>query len=467
MTRTLKARLTLWNLWILASALTLFAVLLYAWLSTTMYGHHDDDLAEDARRVVEIVAASDAPVDALVRLEESGMGLPLLIVRNNRGEMIFRSSRLASTEPDIGEHSVLAHAAMQGVTTAQFFTVALADGLTRFICVPLTRPHGTYLQVGRSLGDVDLLLRIVLLGSAVLVPLVLVLTGFGAFASAKRALRPIDDIAASLESIQATDLSRRVDAAAPDEEVQRLTSSINHLLDRLNTSFTALKEFTADVSHQLQTPLTVMRGAIDVAKGGTAIDQRRVLDDLGAELEALTATLNDLRDYALADADSSSVRMAPVDVSTVFEEAADVVRALAEAHELACTVAISSGLRVWGNAVRLRQVLLNLGENAVQFTEPGGNLHITASAGGDHVALCVVDTGRGIAADALPQVFDRHFHVHAGGRSEGTGLGLAIVKRIVEAHRGKVEIDSSTGRGTIVRVTLPAATSRDRDMQAV
>ena len=462
MARTLKASITQWNLLILAAALTLFALLLYAWLSRTMYGHHDDDLAEDARRVVELLAASHAPVETLAGIEESRIGLPLLMVRNQQGEMIFRSSRLAATEPDIGQHSVLTHAAMQGAKTAQFFTVTLGAGVARFICVPLAKPEGTYLQVGRSLGDVALLLRIVVIASAVLVPLVLVLTGFGAFASAKRALRPIDEIAASLESIQATDLSRRIDARAPDDEVRRITSAINQLLDRLNTSFTALKEFTADVSHQLQTPLTVMRGSMDVATAGTAADHRRVLEEASAEVNALSATLDDLRDYALADAESVTRGMAPIDVSAVFEEAADVVRALAEAHDLSCTVSIRSDLRVWGNAVRLRQVLLNLGENAVEFTAAGGRVQIEVIEESAAVVLRVRDTGTGIVAENLPRVFDRHFHARESQNRPGSGLGLAIAKRVVEAHNGRISIVSSIGMGTTATVILPIADDQSK-----
>jgi two-component system OmpR family sensor kinase len=456
MSGTLKARLTLWNLAVLATALTLFAVLLYAWLARTMYGHHDDDLTEDAQRVVHALEASDAPLEALSAQERSRMGLTFLMVRNARGEIVFRTSRLAATEPDIGEHSVLVHAAMQGATDPQFFTVRLAQGLTRFICMPLANPAGTYLQVGRSLGDVDLLLRVVVVGSAVLVPLVLALTGFGAFVSTRRALRPIEHIASSLESIQATDLSRRIDGHASDEEVRRLNTSINHLLDRLNTSFTALKEFTADVSHQLQTPLTVMRGTIDVARNGAA-PRDALLDDLAKEVDALAATLHDLRDYALADAESSSGRMAPVDVSPVFEEAAEVVRALAEAHDVACAVSIVSRLHVWGNAVRLRQVLLNIGENAVQATSAGGRIDIRAHHENGDVVLQIADTGNGIPADVRPHIFDRSFRSGGAGSPARSGLGLAIVSRIVAAHHGRINVESTVGRGTTITVAIPAA----------
>ena len=462
MKRALRTRIAFWNLLIVASALSLFAVLLYIWVASTLYSHHDEDLAEETRRVLDTLSASALPLQTLAELDAAAATRPLLLVRDSEGEVVFRSSRLSEIEPDIGAHTVLTHAATGGATTTQFFTVRLARGPVRFICIPLAQPEGTYLQYGRSLGDVDDLLRVVIVASAVLVPIVITLTSFGGLAIAKRALAPIDHIAATLESIQATDLARRVAAHPTDSELTRLTSSINRLLDRLHKSFGTMKEFTAEVSHQLLTPLTVMRGTIDVARHGTNgnCDHGALLQDLGEEVDALSATLQDLRDYALADADSANAGSSPVDLSAVFEEAADVIRTLAEAHNICCDVRMQSGLLVWGNAVRLRQVLLNLGENAVQFTLPGGHISIDASSPqGDRVVLRIQDTGAGIAANVLPYVFDRHFHISRPGVASGSGLGLAIVKRIVEAHAGSIAIESTVGLGTTVLVTLPAASA--------
>ena len=461
MAPTLRARLTLWNLLIVASALALFALFLYAWLASTLYRHHDSDLAEDASRLADSLRLAPDPLEALAEMDAAGSVGPFLIVRGSDGQMRFRSPRLAAKEPDIGTHTVLMHAAMQGTTNAQFFTIHLARGPVRFICVPLLQPDDAYLQVGRPLGDVDVLLRVVMVASAVLIPLVILLTSFGGLTIAKHALAPIDQIGATLESIQATDLSRRVDPHTRDGEVTRLSASINRLLDRLQSSFGSMKEFTAEVSHQLQTPLTVMRGTIDVARddGRDASHYRDTLSELGEDVDALTATVQDLLDYALADADSASSRSEPVHISHVFDEAAELIRALAEAHEIACEIEIATGLTVWGNAVRLRQVLLNLGENAVQFTPPGGHVRITANGAGDCVVLNVSDSGPGIPADALPFVFERHFRVRRSDSRSGSGLGLAIVKRIVEAHGGRVSIQSTVGVGTNAVVTLPLAGS--------
>lgn len=457
MIATLKARTTFWNVLVVASALGLFATLLYLWLARTLYGHHDGDLHEEARRVVAALSSTADPIAALQSLDQQGTVAPFLMVRDSHGQMVFRSERLAKVEPDIGAHEVLTHAAASGATYEQFFTVQLARGPVRFTCVPLAHPDGTYLQLGRALGDVGMMLEVVTLASAVLIPIVISITSFGGFLIAKRALRPIDSIATALESIQATDLSRRVDPQAPDVEVKRLASSINQLLDRLNTSFGTMREFTADVSHQIQTPLTVMKGTIESARESTTPDNQRVLITLAEEVNALSATLQDLRDLALADADSSGPRGGPVCVSDVFVEAGELVGALAEAHGVTCETDIQPGLQVWGNAVRLRQLMLNLGENAVEFTPAGGRVRIEAARREGVVVAKVSDTGCGISPELLPQVFERHVHGRGQDSKARSGLGLAIVKRIVDAHGGAVVIHSEPGAGTTAMVTLPIA----------
>lgn len=464
MISTLRTRLTLLNIGIVTVAVSLFAILLYAWLARTLYGHHDQELADDAEWIAGELSRSGDPLRDLTALDAAERIGPLLVIRDSSGQTLFRSARLAASAPDIGEHTALLHAAMTGSTAPQFFTVSLQQGApARFICLPLARPGGTYLQLGRRLGDVGVMLQVMRLASLVLIPLVVVATSFGALFIAGRALAPIAGIAATLESIQATDLSRRVSAGPSDQEVGRLSASINHLLDRLQQSFASLQEFTADVSHQLLTPLTIMKGSVDVALGAPrdSVEYQRVLGDIGEEVDALTATLQDVSDFSVAGAESEAETRERVDVSGVFQEAAELLRLYAENSRITCHVAVEPALHVWGSRIRLRQLVLNLGENAVQFTPEGGQVWLTLARERekDRAVLTVRDEGAGIASQALPHVFERRYSSgHRRGR-RGRGLGLALVKRIVEAHRGAISISSTPGAGTTVRVELPTTTA--------
>ena len=458
--RTLRARLTVWYIAIVTGALILFAVLLYAWLARTLYAHHDHELLDDAARLAQSLEGGPEPLAVLASLDASQRVGPLLMVRDSTGATVFRSSRLASSEPDIGEHTALQHAAMRGSTAAEFFTVRLERGApVRFICLPLSRPTGTYLQLGRRLGDVDLLLRVVLIASLSLIPVVAILTSYGGLFVARRALAPIDGIAATLESIQATNLSRRVSAGAADAEISRLSASINQLLDRLQRAFASLREFSADVSHQMQTPLTIMKSGVDVTLSArrTPEEYEQNLRELTDEIDALAATVRDVREFSLTDVETSGPARERVDLTAVFIEAVDLIGVLAEERTMTCASAVDEGVEVWGNRIRLRQLLLNLGENAIQYSPVGGEARFTLRRAGRHAAITIADSGPGIAAETLPRVFERRYRGEAGRPGGGTGLGLALAKRTVEAHGGEITIESPAAGGTIVTVTLPLA----------
>ena len=458
--KTLRARLTVWYIAIVTAALILFAVLLYAWLARTLYGHHDHELLDDAARLAQSLDGAPEPLAVLATLDASQRVGPLLMVRDSGGATVFRSARLASSEPDIGEHTALQHAAMRGSTSAEFFTVRLERGApVRFICLPLAHPTGTYLQLGRRLGDVDLLLRVVLLASLSLIPVVVILTSYGGLFVAKRALAPIGGIAATLESIQATDLSRRVSTGAADAEISRLSASVNQLLDRLQRAFATMREFSADVSHQMQTPLTVMKSGVDVTLSArrTPEEYERTLGDLTDEIDALAATVRDVREFSLTEIESSGSARARVDLTAVFMEAVELIAVLADERSIRCISSAEPGVEVWGNRIRLRQLLLNLGENAIKFTPPGGHARFELARATGHAVIMISDSGPGIAADALPRVFERRYRGDPARAGGGSGLGLALARRTVEAHGGEIAIESPARGGTMVTARLPLA----------
>ena len=456
---SLRARLTLWNLLIVASALSLFAVLLYSSFARRVYSHHDEELADDAARLLAVVGGASDPRAVTNGFRRIDAGQMLAMLRDRQGRLLFRSSRLTEFEPGIGEHQAFVHAAARAPAKPQFFTVQLQKaGTVRFICLPASKEGNTFLQLGQPLGDVNQTLGFLRQATVVLIPLVMVLTSFGGLIIARRALAPVDAIAKTLEEIQATDLDRRIEPVPHDEELRRMVVSLNRLLDRLARAFASLREFAADASHQLQTPLTVMKGSLDVALSSRPdpAAYRTVLTQISEEIDVLTAVLSDLRALSLADAGYRADTAKCVDASRVFQEAAEIVQALGEAADVAVDVSIAPALTVWGDEVRLQQIVLNLGDNAVKYSPRRGTIRIAASARGDHVQLVVADTGTGIAPEDLPHIFDR-FYRGRGADVAGSGLGLAIVKRIVNAHGGRVEAANNQQGGATFTVYLPLA----------
>ncbi|HXG55142.1 MAG TPA: ATP-binding protein [Vicinamibacterales bacterium] len=458
---SLRARLTAWYVAVLAVALFLFATLLYTSLSRQLYSHHDEELTAEAAQITSLLSHVDSPDRMAAALEPVRRGEALVLILNGSGDMLFRSAALQAGEPALAQHEVLVHAATRGATHAQFFTTALdSAGTTRFICLPLPNPKGLYLQVGQPIGDVGETLRFVKIASLVLIPVVLALTSVGGLVIARRALAPMERIRMTLEAIQAEDLSRRIDVHPRELELGQLVGTLNQLLDRLARAFASLREFAGDASHQLQTPLTVMKGSIEVALSTPrdSMAYRDVLEQVAQEADTMSAILLDLRALSLADAPVSSVARPALQLSEVVTEAADLIVALAEAADLAVDVSIESGIFVRGDAVRLQQVVLNLGENAVKYSHAGGRIAIGLTRHGSDAVLTVTDSGVGIDHSDLPHIFERFYRSRrAGHGAEGTGLGLAIARRIVEAHGGRIAVQSRPNAGASFTVRLPLA----------
>jgi signal transduction histidine kinase len=443
---------------ILGLTLGLFAALLYVALSRTLYRHHDDELNEQAMSLADVLANGPLTEPRITDvLAGSRAASRFVMLRDNKGELLYRSPVLQFAEPNIGRHEALIHAAAHGAHEPQFFTATLEhSGPVRFVCIPLNMSANAYLQVGNPLGDVPSTLHAILLACLAIVPLVLVLTSFGGWMIARRALAPMQSIDATLQAIQATDLSQRINVATPDEELTRLVTTLNQLLDRLDHAFRGLRQFAGDVSHQLQTPLTLMQGAVDVAlQNRDEAESTRALADVAEEIREMSAVIAGLRDLAVADAPQPLERL---DFSEAVREASEIIGALGESKQIAVSSHIMPKVTVKGDKIRLKQIALNLGDNAVKYTPPGGHVTIDLSTSNGHAILRVTDSGAGIDRQHLPYVFDRFYRVDASRAGKhGTGLGLAIVKRIAELHGGSIGVDSQPNTGSTFTVTLPLA----------
>ena len=272
---------------------------------------------------------------------------------------------------------------------------------------------------------------------------------------ARRALSPMRSITSTLEEIQATDLARRVEVHATDAEVSELVGTLNHLLDRLQRAFESLRQFAGDVSHQIQTPLTIMKSTVESALGSAhQANDRALLESLVEEVDELSAIVVDLQAFALADAPVRSATQ--VDLSHLVAEAADIIAALGELRGVTVTAHVEPEVMVRGDALRLKHVVLNLGDNAVKYTPDGGDVTIRLRAAAREALLDITDTGVGISPEHLPRLFDRLFRADAANRSAaGTGLGLAIAKRILDVHRGTIDVQSQAGLGSTFTVRLP------------
>jgi len=451
--RTLRGRLTGWYLLTVGLSLAAFAVLIYGAVARSLYRHHDEALTIEAQRLADALRgrtlASSEAAAALARVAD----IPAYVsLWGSDGATLYDSpDSRANVHPSCHRN---------GGDRPTFFTGdAGRAGPIRFVCAPLGPPPGPILQIGLPLGDVDRTLRAVALASVLMLPVVLGFTSFGGLLIARRALAPLDAIAATMREIQVTDLSRRVQVHPHEEELNRLVAVLNQLLARLEGAFGSMREFAADASHQLQTPLTVVKGSIEVAlsAGEGSLDVTALLSELLDEIDHMIVLVRDLHALSLADTGTARFSRTPVALSELIRASSEIIEALGESRQVSVRAEISDNLTVFGDEGHLRQVVLGLGENAVKFTPPGGRVQVRLTKDDRQAVLEVSDTGTGIDDCDLPHIFERFYRATRSDRSAGSGLGLAIAQRIVTAHGGTISAQSRVDEGSTFEVRLPLA----------
>ncbi|HLZ23107.1 MAG TPA: HAMP domain-containing sensor histidine kinase [Ktedonobacterales bacterium] len=282
------------------------------------------------------------------------------------------------------------------------------------------------------------------------------------------ALRPLRTMEQASRRIADGALSLRLEPPPAHDEIGNLARSFNIMVARLEETFARQKRFVADAAHELRTPLTALGGGLEMllmgADRGDVEASRRLMRGMYAETERMRRLVEDLLTLTRLDEGRAGLRLERIELGPLLEDVTEQARQLAKGQEIRCDVA--EGLPpVRADADRVRQVLLNVVENALKFTPAPGNVELVArpaknDAGGG-VAVEVRDTGAGISADALPHVFDRFYRAdparaRAGTRPGGSGLGLAIAKSLVEAQGGTISIASKEGAGTAITIVLPA-----------
>lgn len=295
-------------------------------------------------------------------------------------------------------------------------------------------------------------LRIALLALAVLLVTLLLSALLAGYV-----VRPLRRLAVAARRAGDGDLSVRVDERRRDE-IGQMAGAFNRMAERREQLEEARRRLVSDVSHELRNPLANIRGWLEAAQDGLADPDGRFLASLQEETIHLQRLVEDLHDLSLGDAGELRLDPVPVDLSAFTEQVVDAFRASAAAGGVTLTASAAPDTTVVADPVRLRQAVGNLVDNALRHTPVGGVVVVAGAPG----VIRVSDTGEGIGAEHLPQVFDRFRRVDAS-RSRatgGSGLGLAIVRQIVEAHDGTVAIESEVGRGTTVTVRLDSDTAR-------
>jgi signal transduction histidine kinase len=332
------------------------------------------------------------------------------------------------------------------------------------------RARWRYRVLHRVLGEFDvyvvasrqaylLPLGILTAAAALLLPLAAFVAARGARQGVAEALQPLERVTGETRAIGPSELGTRLTSPTGQAEVTELAESINRMLERVDRAHRALQSFTADASHELRTPLTHLRAQVQwaSAEGRTEVEIRDALGAMERELDRTTKLVEELLLIARGENRQLMLAHAAFDLTAVVEEVREITEAMAMEKKLEIRAEPGDAIKAIGDADRTRHILLNLASNAVRYT-PSGSVTFGTLRNGSEVGISVRDTGTGISPEHVDRIFDRFFRIDQSRSRElgGTGLGLAIARLFAELQGGRIEVDSTPGRGSTFTLWLPA-----------
>lgn len=454
---SLRWRLTLWHLGLTALGLLGLIWISYRMLSDSLRAEIDRTLAERANHVADALAViPNRPIEGISPEATDEFRSPGVYVQlfSLEGAVVAHSFNLGAQELPITP------ADLQRMYAGEaFYTTSEVAGQTvRLYHQPLRRGGVAVgaVQVGQSLAGLESTLGQLQFVYTVGAALVLLFGTVGGWALARVGLRPVTQVTqAAREIVRAEDLKQRVPYSGPMDEVGMLATMFNEMLDRLQTLFEGQRRFLAEAAHELRTPLASMLGNVDLlARFGEDAERRRetivALQRTGRHVARL---LDDLLLLAQAEAGWHLQRFSPVAIDDVFIEAYETAQL--SANGVTLKIQTCEPAQVHGDPDRLRQVFVNLMDNAVKYSPLGGTVTLDLGRRDGRVWARISDAGPGIPPEALPHLFTPFFRAPSEMHRSGAGLGLAIARWIVREHAGEVSIESVPGRGTTATFFLP------------
>ena len=477
--RSIRARLTL--AWTAASigSLFVFSVALLAVRREILLQQLEERVQVEAQHIVraidlarttgtEPVFGQSDPLAARTVGQRMGAFLSMLdgyvLVQDSTGYDIYASPQVQALS--ISDRDLFSEAARESRAgnVIQRVTLFNDEVLLAARDVPLSDNARYRVYAALSTGEIAEAIESIAWTMVVVSPFLVAVSVLFAWIISGRVFRPIDRIIDQVEAItDGRSLHRRLAIGAAGEELSRLSATLNAFIERIETSFGALRRFTADASHELKTPLAVMRADVERAMHPTATetDQAVALEEALQQVTRMADLVDSLLTLARADEGRFDLYREPVELTPLTNEVVETARLLGEDAGLVILAPHIENAEVLGDLTRLRQLFLNLVTNAIKYTPRGGTVEITVHRDESVVRVAVRDTGIGIAAADLPFVFERFWRADRvrsrASERGGFGLGLAISYWIAQAHGGSLDVQSRLGRGSTFTVTLPLA----------
>jgi len=459
-TRSLRFRITAWYAGLLAGALLIFGVSVYLGLERYLYWNLQRTLTAESRTIgtqllsqhpfkrtnwleTEIEEAYAPAVNShFIRVIQQGVGV--VYVSGPPKDSSFDPTQVPLPNIDQESSRKIRIEGRRLLIEGQGFTTP--DG-TRFI-----------VESGAPYQQIEVVLHGLLLTFAFYMPFIIFVAVGSGYWLMRRSLQPVDEITRRAEGITSTNLSERLPVIETGDELERLSISLNRMIERLDDAFQHINRFSADASHELRTPLTILQLELEgIAQSHIS---PTLTDQIGSALEEthrMSHIVESLLAISRLDAGEAKMEMTRLDLGQLAAATTDQMRLLAEEKSIRLTSTVASEVYIEADRSHLQQVVVNLVANAIKYTQEGGEVEMRVCRKASAAVLEVADNGAGIPDYALPHVFERFYRADKARSREsgGAGLGLAIVKAICTAHGAELNVSSKEGMGSVFTVELP------------
>ena len=459
----IKWRLTVWYGGILALILIVFSSSVYIYFRNSLQRSIDTKI----KSIGEVLSSSLTETHSQSIFGNFERYLENVLGRKPKGkfiQIIDSSGRIGAKMSDIETETVptsfsTLERALKGEVIYE--TIEGARPRLRIVTIPIVEENKkvtSIVQVGTSLEDFDETMKKLLIIMIISIPTSISVTIVIGYFMAKKALKPVDQIRKTAIKISSSNLDERIDIGKRRDELSRLAETFNDMITRLKDAFQRINQFSIDVSHELKTPLTILKGETEVTlrKDRENEDYRKLLKSHLEEVDRMTRIVDDLLLLSKADAEEIKLNIEDIALRDLVMDICMDMKIFADNKGIELIVSELEDVRLKGDELKLRRMLWNVVQNGIKYTQKGGKVEISSYVNNGYVWIDVKDNGVGISEKDMKYIFDRFYRGDKSRRREsGSGLGLSISKWIAEAHRGVIEVKSRPLEGSLFSIKLP------------
>ena len=455
--QTLAFRLTLWYWGVFTASAFVAFLIFYVFITSVIRERRDQDLLEDLAEFSFLLASKgmeELKTHILDETESDGVDKIFIRVMSPEGDLFVSSDTSSWGAIEIDA------AALKGLSagaTHVFATLPMPESDHESRVLYGSIGPDKILQIGKSLEDDEQFREVFWKVFGPTMAGLMVFAALTGWFIARRALLDVEKVTRTALRISKGAFDQRVQVKAKGEEIQRLAITFNGMLDRINALITGMREMSDNIAHELRNPITRIRGVAEMTlNAGKSINE---YEDVAAntieECDRLLEMINTMLDISEAEAGASKLAVEEIDIASVVRDACELYQPSAEGKGVTVLARTSASHRIYGDLRRLQRLVVNLLDNAVKYTPPGGTVTISVEEQQEQVGISVDDTGVGISKDDLPHIFRRFYRCDRSRSEAGVGLGLSLAKAIARTHGGDITATSVLGNGSRFTVTLP------------